>query len=133
MKVVDEYPPNYKEICQAISGVQSKEGVVFTYGDTIYNPYNGEIQDHLDVHETVHKSQQMQIGVEEWWNKYLESSEFRLKQEISAYRAQYKFVYKHYGWQAASKFLPEIARDLSGEMYGNILTYEQARNEITRK
>lgn len=133
MKIVEDFPPNFKQICKAIPSVKKQKDAVFTYGDTIYNPYHGIVQDHLDIHESVHEKQQTEMGVEKWWAEYLKNPEFRLKEEVHAYRLQYKFVYKMYGWQNATMLLKEIAKDLSGDLYGNILTYEKARNEISRK
>ena len=133
MKIIEYYPPNYEAICEAIPSVRDKKDVVFTYGDTIYNPYGGEIQDHLDLHESTHERQQGAIGVEEWWNKYLSDKKFRLEQEIEAYHIQYQFVFKEYGRAVATNFLREIANDLSGGMYGNVLDRKQARKAILKK
>lgn len=132
MKVVNKYPPNYKAICEAIPNVVNQKDAVFTYGDTIYNPYKGEIQDHLEVHESVHMNQQKKVGRDEWWSKYLTDRDFRLEQEVEAYRAQYKFVFKSYGRAVATGFLREIANDLSGKMYGDILNRKQARKAIIK-
>lgn len=133
MKIINEYPPNYEAICEAIPDVTDQKGVVFTYGDTIYNPYGGEVQDHLELHESIHEAQQAMIGVENWWNKYLVDKKFRLEQETEAYRAQYQFVFKKYGRAVATNFLREIASDLSGGMYGNVLDRKQARKAILKR
>lgn len=133
MKVVKDFPPNFEDICQAIPDVRDKEGIVFTYGDTIYNPYGGEIQDHLDLHESIHEAQQSEIGIEEWWKIYLVDEKFRLEQEVEAYKKQYQFVFKNYGRIAATQFLKEIANDLSGGMYGHILDRKSARKAILKK
>jgi hypothetical protein len=133
MKIIEDYPPNYETICEAIPSVKDKKDVVFTYGDTIYNPYGGEIQDHLDLHESIHEKQQAEIGIEAWWNKYLSDKKFRLEQEVEAYHVQYQFVFKEYGRAVATVFLREIANDLSGGMYGNVLDRKQARKAILKK
>lgn len=132
MKIKKAFPPNYEDICAAIPGVKDKEGIVFTYGDTIYNPDGFHIDEHLDTHESVHEKQQTSMGIDEWWAKYLADKKFRLEQEIEAYRIQYRFVVKEYGLGVASAFVKEIARDLSGPMYGNILKYKEARKEIMK-
>lgn len=133
MKSVVAFPPNYDAICAAIPGVIERNNVVFTYGDTIYNPYNGAIEDHLDVHESVHMQQQFAIGVETWWDKYLSDTKFRLEQEVEAYSEQYRFVSKVYGLEPARGLLRDIATDLSSAMYGNILDRKQARKAIIKK
>lgn len=130
MKIVEAYPPNFKEIVEVIPGAL-QTGIVFTYGDTIYNPSKADVEDHLEAHESVHVEQQKD-GAEAWWTEYLKNPKFRLEQEIEAYRAQYKMVYKTYGRQNAAFLLKQISDDLSGTMYGNLLTRKQARKEIIK-
>lgn len=132
MKIVNKYPPNFKEICKVIPGAE-QNGIVFTYGDTLYNPSKSVIEDHLEAHELVHMKQQKETGAEEWWAEYLKNPKFRLEQELEAYRAQYQLVYKIYGRQNAVFVLKQISDDLSSAMYGNILSRKQARKEIMKK
>lgn len=132
MKIVEDYPPNYEEICSVIPAVRTQNGIVFTYGDTIYNPDKEEIEDHLECHEEVHEKQQLEMGVDEWWAEYLVNPKFRLEQELEAYRAQYKMVNKAYGRGSALELVKSIARDLSGPMYGSILKYKEARKSIIK-
>lgn len=132
MKIVQEYPPNYEEICEAIPGVRDNPEICFTYGDTVYSPLTVDFPDHLRAHESVHINQQKQMGRDEWWAEYLVSPEFRLKQEVQAYRAQYKVVQRKHVWQNTEALMRSIAKDLSGEMYGNLLTYEEARKRIVQ-
>jgi len=132
MKIVKAYPPNYEEICNVIPGVRGNEGIVFTYGDTVYSPSTTDLVDHLHQHESVHVNQQKQMGRDEWWAKYLVDADFRLQQEVQAYRVQYNLVAKRRNWRNTEALLSSIARDLSGEMYGNMLTYEEARKLITK-
>jgi hypothetical protein len=106
--------------------------VVFTYGDTVYNPSGETMQDHLEFHESIHIKQQAETGRDEWWDRYLADEEFRLEQELQAYRKQYQYVLRMYGRQAAAHLLGEIAGDLSSSMYGNILTFNQAKKEIKK-
>lgn len=132
MKIVNKYPPNFKEICDVIPGAK-QEGIVFTYGNTLYNPSKSVIEDHLEAHEAVHMKQQKEMGAEGWWAEYLKNPKFRLEQEVEAYRAQYQLVNKVYGRENATFVLKQIADDLSGAMYGNILSRKQARKEIIKK
>ena len=131
MKIVKAYPPNYEEICNAIPGVRGNEGIVFTYGDTVYSPSTTDLVDHLHQHESVHVNQQKQMGRDEWWSKYLADPAFRLQQELQAYRVQYKVVFKKQNWRNTEELLTSISKDLSSAMYGNILTYQEARTLIT--
>ena len=119
MKIIIGLPPNYKEI----TNVFNIEGhnVVFTYGNTIYNPKRGEIPDHLLVHETTHSLQQGD-NPGKWWEKYLINQDFRLAQELEAYRNQYNFYCKIVkDRNKRFTFLQSIAKDLSSKIYGNII------------
>lgn len=133
MKVAKEFPPNYDRICEVIPAVKDIRGIVFTYGDTIYNPDDMPVEDHLDVHESVHQAQQAKMGIEEWWEEYLKNPQFRLEQELEAYRAQYQFTRKVYGLAPAGDLLKQVADDLSGTMYGNIMRRKDARKAIMQK
>ena len=138
-KVEIEFPPNYKELCEVFD-IKDSKTIVFTWGDTLYNPFNIPISQDLLVHEQTHTRQQqslikdyetLQKGARLWYNKYIKDKDFRLDQEIAAYRNQYKFfteVVKDRNKQA--KFLWEIARHLSSEMYGNIIEHSEAMQKI---
>lgn len=99
---------------------------VFTYGNTIYSPWPNPIDDALMAHEAVHSYQQGS-DPEGWWKKYFDLKEFRLAQEIEAYRAHYKAAkITLKDGNALARFKNTIAKDLSGPMYGNLMTYQAA-------
>jgi len=124
-----EYPPNIKEIRKHF---KLKEGVVFTYGKTIYNPSGSFIDPSLFHHEWIHTKQQGD-DPKGWWDRYLKDERFRLDQELEAYRGQYKTAKKLLGDRnVAHKFLVKIARDLSSELYGNIISFDDAMREIKK-
>lgn len=127
MKIVQNFPPN-------IEAIKSKfnlhKGVIFTYGDTIYNPDNGDIDEPLLTHEQTHFVQQ---GTDPkfWWEMYLNDPEFRYRQELEAYRHQYrKFCQLRKDRNERNRFLTRIAQDLSSEIYGNLCTFNEAMREI---
>lgn len=129
MNVINDYPPNIGEIKKAFDLTGKRP--IFTYGNTIYNPHNCSLETHLHVHEEVHMKQQkemgMFLGVRRWWTKYLNDPEFRLSQEIEAYRAQYQYVKKVVkDRNKVAKFLSLIASDLASPMYGNLLNTQEA-------
>lgn len=130
MKVVYTFPPNYDEICRRIPGVKMRQNVIFTYGDTIYNPGRGQIPDHLLAHEEVHSIEQKIMGVTEWWDNYLKNPEFRLQEELQAYRAQYR-VLARYSRNIRKAILFKISADLAGPIYGRIISKDEARKLIT--
>lgn len=128
MNIITDYPPNYKEIEKVFS--LGDLHPVFTYGDTIYNPHECALPEHLLVHERVHAYQQG-IKPKEWWKKYLQDPEFRFEQELEAYQAQYKFAAKQTkDRNNLAKFLDQLAEDLSGPMYGNLVMKTIAKNMI---
>lgn len=129
MKIVVDYPPNYETICKHFK-IKNMLGIVFTYGDTLYSPHSKDIDAHLMTHEMVHEKQQAAIGVEAWWAKYYENSEFRLQQELEAYRQQYQFIREHHNREFRKRVLKQISADLAGPIYGNILTKEKAAELI---
>lgn len=131
MRIVYELPPaRVYKACVKQFGVSFDDGVVWTYGDTIHTKY--PINDgSLIEHECTHIKQQKKIGVIEWWDKYLEDEEFRFTQELEAYQAQWKWIKKNVkGRNDQFKMLTKIARDLSGTMYGNLITYQEALTKI---
>jgi hypothetical protein len=127
MKIINENPPN-------IEAIQTKfklhKGVIFTYGDIIYNPDKGEIDEFILCHEQKHCEQQGDKP-NEWWNKYLIDPEFRIKQETEAYGEQYKFIKdKIKEKKIVNIMLERLAGTLCGEIYGNVLTFNEAKCKI---
>lgn len=129
MTIKNEFPPNYAEIAEAfdLTGVKP----VFSYRPFLYNPHNCPIPDHLLTHELVHQEQQQDPKA--WWNRYLEDRDFRLEQELAAYRAQYQFGKK---WikdrNTLFRFLDALATELSGKMYGEIIGRDEALHLIEK-
>ena len=130
MKIIIDYPPNFKAIEKKFGPLS--ESVIFTYGDTIYSPQQGSLSDHLIVHEEVHSKQQGN-DPKGWWKRYLKDDNFRLEQEVEAYKAQYQsFKRAHGDKNLHIRFLHKIAADLSGKMYGSLVTHREAMNLIMR-
>ena len=101
------------------------ENTVFAYDGKIYT--NNPLPDCLLVHEKVHLRQQEEMGVNEWVEKYLTDEEFRLEVEIEAYREQLKSIHnnsKKRMWRKKS------ARDLSSPLYGSIISYDEAMQNL---
>jgi hypothetical protein len=132
MKIIEEYPPNIKQIESALGKVVMNGGIVFTWGEILYNPSKLKIQDHLLMHEQVHQLQQEKMGIDNWWATYLYDPKFRLEQEIEAYAVQYKFVKSRYTVKSYEMFLDLIGNDLSSSMYGNIIGKHQAMTRIRK-
>lgn len=127
MKCSTEPPPVY-ERAKELWGVTMESGVVFTYGDTCH-VITGLLPDWLEAHEIVHTKQQ--TDPKAWWEKYFIDPQFRLEQELEAYKAQYKWIEKHIkDKNTRFKWLNKFATDLSSPMYGGIITKREAMNLI---
>lgn len=129
MKIVNEFPPNYQLIREVFRNCDEFKPI-FSYGDIIYNPYNINVTPDLEVHEEVHMKQQGE-DVEGWWNRYLIDKDFRLKQEIEAYGTQFHWVKSKIQNRILVEWSKEkMAQALSGDMYGNLLSYGEAESKI---
>lgn len=131
MKIIyHKDPPNIKAIEKAFDLGERK--ILFTYGDTVYIPSGVPISPDLRTHEATHVQQQSQTTPDEWWAKYLVDAQFRLDQELPAYRNQWRHIQRmHLPWQQQEQLLAHISDSLASPMYGNLLTKEEARKLIT--
>ena len=126
MKIIFDWPPNIDEI-QKVFPVLDK--VVFTYGNTLYNPHKEPISVFLLKHEEAHSIRQGG-NPKEWWERYLTDKEFRLAQELEAYQIQYREAEKFIkDRNELYRYLRKLAGDLSG-MYGLDLTFGLAMEKI---
>lgn len=130
MQVSPTYPPNIDAILKVLPMVSKTPGVIFTYGDIVHNPSGSEVRDHLLHHESIHMGQQKAMGPEKWWELYLSDPDFRLMQELEAYRAEYKFVKENYSREARRKLIAHITSALSSGMYGNLVNKKLAAKLI---
>lgn len=124
-QVLYSLPPNYEQICQAIPAVRKNKAIVFVYAPNIYSPAGIELRPDLIAHEEVHVTRQGD-DPQAWWDKYLVDTDFRLREELIAYQAQYKYMEEHYSRERRRGILSSIAKDLSGPMYGGIINKQQA-------
>lgn len=127
MQVSDEYPPNYDEIAKKFS---PKKGVIFTYGDTIYNPDKVNITRALHAHESVHATRQG-ITPAIWWHAYVNDAKFRYEEELMAHRMEF-FVATH-GLKDANlrnKHLTHIAMRFASPLYKLGIPMSLARAEV---
>ena len=125
--------PNLKLLKETF-GVKETE-VIISYGNFIYAP-NKTLSKDLLVHELTHCERQgfNERSAEQWWKKYMEDVEFRLKEEAIAYRQQYLFccrVYKDRNKQA--KILHALSQELSAPRYGSLCSVSEAKQWITQK
>ena len=128
MKIINEPPPNI-EILKKVFPIRS--GVLFSWGDRIYNPDGIDIPEELIVHEEIHGARQIN-DIEGWWEKYIEDPAFRLQEEIPAHQAEYLHLYKTANRQTRRRALVQIANRLSSPLYGKMLKPAEAKRIIKK-
>lgn len=94
---------------------------IFAYDKVIYCDY--ELPEHLQVHERRHLIRQQKMGVDEWVERYLTDTKFRLNEEVIAYREQLESVKNR---SARHRLRIQCANDLASSLYGNIVTLQEA-------
>jgi hypothetical protein len=121
-------PPVYDR-CDARFNIKGKP-VLFSWGDKIFNPANVDIPRYLLAHEAVHGERQLKMGIEGWWDAYLEDEAFRFEEERMAHRAEWLAYSKWCKLEQRAPYLEAVAARLSGSLYGNMVTLDEARAAI---
>lgn len=122
VQVVQTPPPHWVlGPVHARWGVVFGEGVAFTVGRTVHAS-KALTADEL-AHELVHVEQQRHAGGPEvWWHLYLNDDDFRLRQEVQAYQAQYaKICARTRSREERFHYLAQMAGLLSGPLYGRMV------------
>jgi hypothetical protein len=143
VKILFAFPPNFTTLNRAFK--LNGRPAIFSWGDTIYNPYRCMITPELMAHEEVHGERQEAAGPlqdtdgrciynwgpERWWEKYIREIAFRLNEEILAHRAEFAtFCRNHPCLHDQAKALKQIAGRLSGPLYGQIISTQEAMARI---
>lgn len=94
-----EWPPNIVRIAAVFPSVgvayadpkhpDAAKGVLFAYGEDIYNPFGVILTAPLRAHEYRHCARQWQTDPEAWWEKYLTDDGFRYSEELIAHVEEY--------------------------------------------
>lgn len=130
--VVLGVPPIFPEIVAAFPGAAGY-GVLFAWGDTIYNPSGVRIPEELFAHEGVH-AQRQNGDPEKWWRRYMTDPAFRLAEEIPAHIEELRFAAMRPGSNRKYRkaYLDHVARRLSGPLYGKMITRDKAEALLRR-
>lgn len=96
------------------------ENTVFAYDNTIFS--DKEVPPDILIHEQEHLRQQNQLGAFKWIEKYLEDADFRLNQELKAFRKQLEFFKDR---EAKNFCRMESSRNLA-DNYDLKITYKEA-------
>jgi hypothetical protein len=105
--------------------------VIFSWGDSIYNPTGAKISKELHAHEEIHSGRQgkYEADVRLWWRRYMSEPLFRYHEELPAHIAEYHAYCKRHG-SGRVQFLDKVAERLASPLYGSIITYAAARDAI---
>lgn len=101
------------------------DDTIFALYPSIYTNHN--LTPDLLEHEMVHIAQQIKVGVKEWVYDFLESPKARLEFELQAYRTQLRSIKDR---NHRDKVRRQSAQNLSSSLYGNIINYAEAFNEL---
>lgn len=104
----------------------------FAFGDTIYSP--NPLSEDVVIHESVHLEQHhysklfaCYVFIRFWLSK-----SYRLKLEVPAYITQWKWIkdnYKHQNRLDNLRF--SLAKSMSSDLYGPMISYQEAINLLT--
>jgi len=127
MEIVIAPPPIFDKIVAVFPSAANK-GVIFTWGNTIFNPSGIHVNENLYAHETVHRDHQAKgESVEKWWERYLDDVEFRLTEELPAHQLEYKtFCGRNKDRNHRVNYLHAVANRLASPLYGNVMTKQAA-------
>ena len=134
--IVIDYPPIIEEIKAVFPAVGTTKGVIFSWGDKIYNPDNVHISEALHAHELVHGTRQTsdEAAIIKWWRTYLADTEFRINEELLGHKAELAVLFKTQPDRNKRIILAQqVARRLSGPIYGNAITLSEARKRLGAK
>jgi hypothetical protein len=131
MIILQDIPPNFLDIVRVFPGAKKRKGVVFAWGDRLYNPDGIDVPPALRAHEETHQLRQVAFdgGPQRWWDRYLADSAFCYAEELVAHQVEFKEFCAHHT-KGRSQFLSFIARRLSGPLYGHPVTFDKAKHLI---
>lgn len=135
MKVIKAFPPNWIEIAKVFP-VKGKQGILYAYGDRLYNPSGVTVTPWIMAHEEVHGRRQLgeegdeTMDVVRWWDNYLAYEDFRFNEELLAHQAEYKTYRIMNGARLTNSYLDLMAKRLSSPLYGSMVSYEEALRRI---
>ena len=130
-KIIKAYPPNFNELCRVFP-IKGRPGIVYSWGERIYNPSGHDLSPAVIAHETVHCERQLTTvgGVEGWWRSYIDMPIARLAEEVLAHQAEYREYAKHHSSKKTEWYLEKMMDRLSGPIYKFNIDYHEARKLI---
>lgn len=120
--------PNYQALKDKF-GIDNK--AIIAYGDTIY--CDSQLTGDLLQHELTHCQRQKfdKGSAKRWFELYMTDDNFRLQEEVLAYRSQFEFCKRVFkDRNKRTKILWALAKELSSPMYGSIINHREAMKLI---
>lgn len=134
MKVIRAFPPNWPEIAKHFP-VKGKQGILYAYGDRLYNPSGVQVTPWIMAHEMEHGRRQEDEGqsVRRWWDEYLNYPDFRLKEEVYAHHKEWESYRQTFTLEKnQNSYLAMMAKRLSSPLYDLGITLEDAARRIVQ-
>lgn len=132
-QIIQDYPPNIDRIAEVFANAKNMQGVIFAYGEAIYNPSGEDLPQEILAHEMVHCIRQLEHpeGVDGWWQQYLTDPEFCYIEEMLAHKAEYaSIIERHPSRLMRRKALKHVGKKLSSALYGKMVTFEKAKKAL---
>lgn len=124
MEIKNTIPPIYYKL-QDKFGVKWND-IIIAYAPDIYAPKSFPKQ--KEVHEAIHIMRQQEIGVDIWWGMYLENKDFRLAEELIAYKAEIEWIKQKVATRTERRLLMKhIYKSLASSVYDLGITEDYAR------
>lgn len=128
-QIIKSLPPNFSDIVKVFPMARGVN-VIFAHYPNIYTRGHG-LTPELVAHESVHLERQKEMGVKDWWAKYLSDPQFRYDEELLAHVAEYKHLCTMLSVAAKrEKALKHVTNKLASGLYNHMVTPKMAREAI---
>lgn len=128
MKSVKDRPPNYSAIMNAVPHVKFRRGMLYAWGNVLFNPDAVPLTPELWEHEYCHARQQDR-EISAWWARYLVDVPFRFQQEAEAHSIEISTVLERAGGQLTKKARRQVA-SIKDRMHSPIYAFSPTQLEI---
>lgn len=135
--IVLAYPPNIEDIDRVFK-VRDVKGVLYAWGERIYNPSGIAVDPYLMAHEAVHQERQLAVdrsnneaSIRLWWVRYIADKGFRFAEEVPAHKAEYAaYCARISDRNQRATYLHAVCLRLASSMYGHLCSPVHARAAI---
>lgn len=126
--ILNTKPPVFEQ-CKEMFGIDW-DYTTFAYYPSIHTKDPNSLSDDIIQHEYIHLKRQKEIGTEVWWEKYLTDNQFRLDEELLAYRRQYNYLKERMDRNELHRLVMFWSHTLGSKSYGFLIDPKIALKEI---